>query len=56
VIAPARTGRDRRRRIAVSSTDQTNRGIRSNNMPGVRILMTVVIKFAEPRIEEAPAR
>jgi len=56
VIAPARTGSERSNKIAVSNTDHTKRGIRSSNMPGVRILITVVIKFAEPKIDEAPAR
>jgi len=56
VMAPAKTGRDKRRRIAVSKTDQTKRGIRSKIIPGERILIIVVIKFAEPKIEEAPAK
>lgn len=56
VIAPAKTGRDSRRRITVMKTDQTNKGSRSNRIPGARMLMTVVIKLMEPRIEEIPAR
>jgi len=56
VMAPARTGRDKRRRIAVMNTDQTNRGSWSQAKPGVRILMIVVMKLTAPRIEEAPAR
>jgi len=32
VIAPARTGRERRRRIAVIRIDQTNNGILSKDM------------------------
>lgn len=56
VIAPARTGRDRRSKKAVTKTDQTNRGSRSKDIPGVRMLIIVVIKFMEARIEEAPAR
>jgi len=56
VIAPARTGRANRRRMAVSKTDQTNRGIWSHVIPGVRVLMIVVIKLIAPRIEEAPAK
>lgn len=56
VIAPAKTGRDRRSRIAVMKTDHTNRGIRSNLMPVLRILMIVVIKFTAPRIEDTPAK
>jgi len=56
VIAPARTGRERRRRKAVTKTDHTNSGRRSNDIPGVRIFITVVINFIEARIEDAPAR
>jgi len=56
VIAPARTGRDRRRSTAVITTAQTNRGIRSRRSPLERILITVVIKLRAPRIEETPAR
>lgn len=56
MIAPARTGKERRRRKAVIKTDQTNRGSRSKVIPGVRIFIMVVIKFIEARIEEAPAK
>ena len=56
VIAPARTGRDNRRRITVRVTAQTNNGIRSSFIPFQRILNTVVIKFTAPKIEEAPAK
>jgi hypothetical protein len=56
VIAPAKTGKERRRRIVVIITDQTNKGIRSNVIPLDRILIAVVIKFTEPRIEEIPAK
>jgi len=56
VIAPARTGRERRRRIAVSLTDHTNRGIRSSWIPFDRILAAVEIKLIAPRIDEAPAK
>lgn len=55
MIAPARTGRDNRSRIAVINTDHTNRGIRSIVIPADRILITVVMKFTAPKIEEAPA-
>lgn len=55
-MAPANTGRDRRRRIAVRNTDQTNRGVRSHDMPTVRILIIVVMKFTAPRIDLAPAK
>lgn len=56
VIAPAKTGRDKRSKMAVIFTAQTNRGICSNNMPAVRILIIVVIKLIAPRIEDAPAK
>lgn len=56
VIAPARTGRDRRRRIVVILTDQMNKGTRSIRYPWTRRLITVVMKLIEPRIEDVPAR
>ena len=56
VIAPARTGKDRRRRIAVSRTDHTKRGINSRDIPSPRMLEMVVIKLALPRILLTPAR
>lgn len=55
-MAPARTGRESRRRIAVKKTDQTNKGVRSQVIPSTRMLMIVVIKFTAPKIELAPAR
>jgi len=55
VIAPAKTGNDRSSKIAVINTDHTNNGIRSIVIPAARILITVVIKFTAPKIEEAPA-
>jgi hypothetical protein len=56
VIAPAKTGRERRRRIAVKKTDHTKRGVRSQVMPTERILIIVVIKFTAPKIDLAPAK
>lgn len=56
VIAPARTGRVRTRRIVVIITAHTNSGIRSSRIPLDRILIMVVIKLIDPRIEEAPAK
>lgn len=56
VIAPARTGKDSNNRIAVNSTDQTNRGISSIVSASGRILEIVVMKFAEPKILLTPAR
>ena len=55
-MAPAKTGSDRRRRTTVIVTAQTKRGIRSRVSPCHRMLITVVIKFTAPRIEEAPAK
>jgi hypothetical protein len=55
VMAPANTGKANKSKIAVMRTDQTNKGIFSKNMDGVRILMIVEMKFTAPRIEEAPA-
>lgn len=56
MIAPARTGNDRSRRITVINTAQTKSGIRSNRKPLQRMLITVVIKLIAPKIEEAPAK
>jgi len=56
VMAPARTGKERRRRMVVINTDHTNKFSRSQMIPGARILITVVIKFTAPKIEEIPAR
>lgn len=54
VIPPARTGRERRSKIEVILTDQTNKGTRSKRIPFHRILRTVVIKFNDLRIDEIP--
>jgi hypothetical protein len=56
VIAPARTGRERRRRIAVTSTDQGNNLMRSRTSPNVRVFLSVLIKFTAPRREDTPAK
>ena len=56
VIAPAKTGRDSNRRIAVNKTDQTNKGIISRVSPSLRMLEMVVIKFADPKILLTPAK
>lgn len=55
MIAPAKTGRDNKSKIAVINTDHTNKGIRSIVIPADRILITVVMKLTAPKIEEAPA-
>jgi hypothetical protein len=56
VIAPANTGKDRRRRTTVIVTAHTNKGIRSSCNPCHRMLITVEMKFTAPKIDEAPAR
>ena len=56
VIAPAKTGRERRSRRAVIPTDHTKRGIRSRDILAARMLAIVVIKLIAPRIELAPAK
>jgi hypothetical protein len=56
VIAPASTGRDSNSRTTVIVIAHTNRGIRSSRRPCHRILITVVMKFTAPRIDDAPAR
>lgn len=56
VIAPARTGRESNKRIAVIFTAQTNKGTRSRRKPFDRMLITVVMKLIAPRIEEIPAK
>lgn len=56
VMAAASTGRDNSKRIAVSNTDHTNRGINSIVIPSPFILVTVVMKLADPKILDTPAR
>lgn len=56
MIAPARTGRDRRRRMVVIRTDQMNKGICSKDMLEGFILKIVVIKLIAPKIDEIPAK
>lgn len=56
VMAPAKTGRDRRSKTAVIFTAQINRGIRSSCSPFHRMLTIVVMKFRAPKIEEIPAK
>ena len=52
VIAPAKTGRDRRSNREVIPIDQPNNGNRSNFKPSPRILKIVVIKLIEAKIDE----
>ena len=56
VIPAARTGSERRRRTAVISTAQTNRGVWYCEIAGGFILIIVVIKLIAPKIEEIPAK
>jgi hypothetical protein len=42
--------------MAVIKTAQANKGIRSRNIPKVRMLPRVLIKFTAPKIEDTPAR
>ena len=55
VIAPARTGKDNNKKKLLSIA-QANNAILCIVRPGARIFKMVVIKFAAPRIEDAPAR
>lgn len=56
VIAPAKTGRESSRRIAVINTDQTKSGIFSNLIVFRRRFIIVVVKLIAPRIEDTPAK
>ena len=56
VIAPASTGRESKRRMAVRSTAHTNKGISSIVMPSPFILEIVVIKLALPKMLLTPAK
>lgn len=56
VIAPAKTGKDKSKRMAVINTDHTNKGIRSIVIPIDRMFKIVVIKLIAPKIDDAPAR
>lgn len=56
MIAPAKTGSDKRSKIVVIRIDQINKGTWSIIVPGLRIFIIVEIKFTAPKIEEAPAK
>lgn len=56
VIAPARTGKEKRRSKVVIKVAHTNNGICSEVFKEVRMFKIVVIKLIAPKIEEAPAR
>lgn len=56
MIAPANTGKDKIKSIAVINTAHTNNGNLCIVIPGVLMFKIVVIKFIAPKIEETPAR
>lgn len=56
VIAPAKTGRERRSKNVVTSKDQTNSPIWSKRSPLGRMLKIVVIKLIAPKREDTPAK
>jgi len=56
VMAPARTGKDSSNSKAVSKTDHAKSGIISSDIPSPRMLASVVIKLALPKILLTPAR
>ena len=56
VIAPARTGSDNNKRIAVIKIAQTNNGNLWNGKLSVLIFTMVQIKLIAPKIEAAPDR
>lgn len=56
VMAPASTGNDNNKRMAVIITDHTNKGMESKFMDRGRMFKIVVMKLMAPRIEDTPAR
>ena len=56
VIAPAKTGRDKRSKTAVTNTDQGKSDIRSITIPTARRFAKVVMKFTAPSREDTPAK
>jgi len=56
VIAPAKTGNDKRSKKVVIRTDQTKSGNLWKNIPGALILKIVTIKLIEPKIELVPLK
>ena len=54
-MAPAKTGKDNNKRMAVTNTDQTNKGNRRKYKPGHRMFTIVTIKLMAPAIEDTPA-
>jgi len=56
VIPPARTGRANSNNTAVTKIAQPNNGTLCNTCPGIRMFITVVMKFIAPNKEEIPAK
>jgi len=56
VTAPAKTGKDNSSKIAVTSTDQGKRGVRSISIPTARKFPKVLIKLTAPIKDETPAK
>lgn len=56
VIPAAKTGNDSSRSTVVTSKAQINNGVWYWEIAGGFMLMIVVIKLIEPRMEETPAR
>jgi len=55
-MAPASTGKDNNNKIAVTKTDQANKGTRSKSIPNTRRLPNVLMKFTAPKIDLTPAK
>lgn len=55
-MAPANTGSDSSRRMAVIITDHTKSGMESRFIDRGRMFKIVVMKLMAPRIEDAPAK
>tara|TARA_B100000683_G_C12204161_1_gene437876 strand:- start:11 stop:247 length:237 start_codon:yes stop_codon:yes gene_type:complete len=56
VIAPAKTGSDRRSKKAVMKTAHANKGVRCAVIPGHLMFKIVTIKLIAPKIELTPAK
>jgi hypothetical protein len=56
VIPPANTGKDNKRRTAVTKTAQPNKANLCNLIPGLLIFNIVVIKFTAPNKLLTPDR
>jgi hypothetical protein len=54
VIAPPNTGKDNNNKIEVINTAQANKGNLCIDIPGALILITVVMKLIDPKIDDAP--